>query len=396
MSVSPARPVRPQDAAAFVKAARALAPAIRAVRADIERERSLPAPLVEQMAEQGFFALWLARALGGPELTIADFVRIIGELARADGAVGWCATVAAGYSRLSGFLAEAVAREIFGDGRTIMAGTINPTGKAATAPGGFRVSGRWAYGSFIAHSRWTIGNCIVHDGETPRRGADGAPDMRLLLFPTREVEIIDTWRVGGLRGTGSHDFAVRDLFVPEDYAIAGFAAQPTQPGTLYAAPFLTVFVICLASVPLGIARAAIEAFSELAEGKTPIGGSGRLREKAGAQADLGRAEALLGSARAFLLDEAEKIWEIVAAGDAPSLQQRAVTRLAAAQATSASAQAVDLLYNAAGGSALYENNLLERCFRDVHAATQHVGIAPANFELSGRVLLGLDPGTPRF
>jgi alkylation response protein AidB-like acyl-CoA dehydrogenase len=184
--------------------------------------------------------------------------------------------------------------------------------------------------------------------------------------------------------------------VPENYVIEGFAAKPKQPGTLFVAPFITVFAMCLASVPLGIARAAIDAFTELAEAKTPVGASVRLRDKASAQADLGKAEALLSSARAFMFDEAEKLWETVAAGNAPSLKQRAVARLSAAQAASASAQAVDLLYNAAGGSALYENNLLERCFRDVHATTQHVGTSSANFELSGRVLLGLDPGTPRF
>jgi indole-3-acetate monooxygenase len=149
-------------------------------------------------------------------------------------------------------------------------------------------------------------------------------------------------------------------------------------------------------VPLGIARAAIEAFIALAEAKTPTGGASRLRDKASAQADVGKAEALLRSARAFLVESAHDIWNAVAAGDMPSMPQRATARLAAAQAAAASAQAVDLLYNAAGGTALYESNLLERCFRDVHATTQHMGTSSANFELSGRVLLGLDPGTPRF
>jgi len=199
-----------------------------------------------------------------------------------------------------------------------------------------------------------------------------------------------------LRGTGSHDFQVSDIFVPDDHAIAAFTAKPVRSGTLYAAPFITVFAMALASVPLGIARAAIEAFIELAEGKTPIGGSARLRDKASAQAELGKAEALLSSARAFLVEQLHGVWDTVAKGDMPSLPQRATARLAAAQAASASAQAVDLVYNAAGGTAIYEHNLLERCFRDVHATTQHVGISSANFEISGRVLLGLDPGTPRF
>jgi len=385
-----------QDAEAFVQAARALAPAIRELRADIERDRSLPAALVKRMAESGFFSLWLARALGGPELNTVDYFRVIEELSRADGAVGWCAMVSAGYSRLSGYLDDDVARDIFGDGSTIVAGTINPTGKAIVVPGGFRVSGRWNYGSFIGHSTWTVGSSVIHDDGGPRRGPDGAPDMRLMLFPTSAVEIIDTWRVGGLRGTGSHDFHVTDLFVPDDHAIAAFTAKPVRPGTLYAAPFITVFAMAIASVPLGIARAAIEAFVALAEAKTPMGGASRLRDKASAQADVGKAEALLRSARAFLVESAHNIWNAVAAGDTPSLPQRATARLAAAQAAAASAQAVDLLYNAAGGTALYESNLLERCFRDVHATTQHMGTSSANFELSGRVLLGLDPGTPRF
>jgi alkylation response protein AidB-like acyl-CoA dehydrogenase len=387
---------RPVDAEGFVAAARALAPTIRAQRAEIERDRSLPAPLVKQMVDAGLFSLWLARSLGGPELTTVDYFRVIEELSRADGAVGWCALVAAGYSRLSGYLDDTVAREVFGDGSVVVAGTINPTGRAVAVPGGFKVTGQWSYGSFIQHSAWTVGSSIIVEDGAPRRGPDGAPDMRLMLFPTGAVEIIDTWRVGGLRGTGSHDFRVADLFVPEERAIAAFTAKPVRSGTLYAAPFITVFAMALATAPLGIARAAIEAFVELAEGKTPIGASSKLRDKASAQADVGKAEALVRSARAFLIDELRGIWDTVAAGEVPSVPQRAVARLAAAQAASASAQAVDLIYNAAGGSALYETSLIERCFRDVHATTQHVGIASANFEISGRVLLGLDPGTPRF
>jgi indole-3-acetate monooxygenase len=387
---------RPTGAEGFVAAARALTPTIRAQRVEIERDRSLPAPLVREMADAGFFSLWFARSLGGPELTTVDFFHVIEELSRADGAVGWCALVAAGYSRLSGYLDDDVAREIFGDGSTVVAGTINPTGRAVPVPGGFKLTGQWSYGSFIGHSAWTVGSSIIVEDGAPRRGPDGAPDMRLMLFPTSAVEIIDTWRVGGLRGTGSHDFRVADLFVPDERAIAAFTAKPVRPGTLFAAPFITVFAMALATAPLGIARAAIEAFVELAEGKTPIGGSAKLRDKASAQADVGKAEALVRSARAFLIDELQGIWDTVAKGEMPSVRQRAVARLAAAQAASASAQAVDLIYNAAGGTALYETSLIERCFRDVHATTQHVGIASANFEISGRVLLGLDPGTPRF
>jgi alkylation response protein AidB-like acyl-CoA dehydrogenase len=217
-----------------------------------------------------------------------------------------------------------------------------------------------------------------------------------MIFPTADVEIIDNWHVAGLRGTGSSDFQVSDLFVPEERSLSAFAPTRIQPATLYAIPQITTFAASLPCVSLGIARAAIDAFTDLAEGKTPMGSVSRLREKSIAQSDLGRAEAHLRSGRAFLLDAMQEIWDEAAAGRTPTLRQRAIARLAAAKAAEASAQAVDLLYNAAGGTALFESNPLERCFRDVHATTQHIGTQAANFELAGRVLLGLDPGTARF
>jgi alkylation response protein AidB-like acyl-CoA dehydrogenase len=347
------------------------------------------------MTEAGLFSLWLCRPLGGPELTFVEFAHVIEELSHADGSVGWCAMVASVFSRLSGYVAGDVGREIFGN-NSRLAGSINPTGKAVSVAGGFRVSGRWSYGSFIQHSNWTVGNSIVHDGETPRRDANGAPDIRFMIFPTSEVEIIDNWHVAGLRGTGSNDFQVNDLFVPESHALPAFTAKQVHPGTLYATPLITIFAASLPCVSMGIARAAIDAFVALAEAKTPMGSSSRLRDRPMAQVDLGRAEAQLRSGRAFLFEAIEEIWNEAAAGRSPTLRQRAIARLAAAKAAEASAQAVDLLFNAAGGSALFESNPLERCFRDVHGTTQHIGTQPANFELAGRVLLGLDPGTPRF
>jgi indole-3-acetate monooxygenase len=383
------------NAAGYLEAARNLAPRVKEVRQEVEQQRNLPTALVEAMTQAGFFRLWLCRTLDGPELDFTEFLGVIEELSRLDGAVGWCAMVASVWSRLSGYLPGEVASEIFtADSR--LAGSVNPTGKAVAVPGGFRVSGRWSYGSLIRHSNWTVGNSIIHDVDIPRRGADGALDIRFMIFPTSEVEIIDNWHVSGLRGTGSCDFQVSDLFVPEERSLSAFTPTQMQAATLYAMPQITTFAASLPCVSLGIARAAIDAFTELAGGKTPMGSVGRLREKPVAQSDLGRAEAHVRSGRAFLLEAIEEIWDAAAAGRVPTLRQRAIARLAAAKAAEASAQAVDLLHNAAGGTALFESNPLERCFRDVHATTQHIGTQAANFELGGRVLLGLDPGTPRF
>jgi len=381
--------------AAYVEAAQKLAVQVREARRDIEQGRNLPAALAEAITEAGFTRLWRCRTLGGPELDFTGFLQVIEELSRADGSVGWCAMVATVWTRLSGTIAESAGGEIFADGSRL-AGSVNPTGKAVAVPGGFRVSGRWSYGSFIAHSHWTVGNSIVHDGDTPRRDAQGAPDIRFMIVPTSEVEIIDNWHVSGLRGTGSSDFRVENLFVPEQHAVPAFAVEPVQPGTLYRMPPISLFAAALPCVSIGIARAAIDAFTELAEGKTPMGSSSRLRDKATTQADLGRAEALVRSGRAFLVEAIGEIWQEAEAGRVPSMRQRAIARLAAAKAAEASAQAVDLLYNAAGGTALFESSPIERCFRDVHATTQHIGTQGVNYELAGRVLLGLDPGTPRF
>lgn len=184
--------------------------------------------------------------------------------------------------------------------------------------------------------------------------------------------------------------------MPEDYAIRFPDAAPVQPGTLYAMPLIAVFCVAIAAVPLGIARAAIDAVVELAAAKTPQASSTLLRDKPTVQADVGRAEALLGSARAFLCATVGELWDEVASGAAPSVRRRALVRLACAQAAQTSAQAVDLMYNAGGGTSLYETSRLERCFRDVHACTQHIATSTNNYEWGGRVLLGLDPGVPRF
>ena len=291
-----------RDAASYVQAALDLTPDVRQLHQEIERDRMLPPALVTTMTDAGFFSLWLSRTFGGPELSFTECARVIEALSYADGSAGWCAMGATVLSRLSGYLADDVVREIFGDGHGRLAGSINPTGKAVAVPGGFRVSGRWSYGSFIHHSAWTVGNSIVHDGETPRRDGNGAPDIRFMIMPTSAVEIVDNWHVSGLRGTGSCDFQVHDLFVPEGHTLSAFAAKPIQPGTLYATPMITIFAASIPCVSIGIARAAIDAFVELAETKTPMGSTVRLRDKPIAQADLGRAEAALRSGRAFLFE----------------------------------------------------------------------------------------------
>ena len=385
----------PREVDRMIEAVQSLKPEIDAVRDQLDQRRRLPPALVHSMRAAGIFGLWLPRSLGGAALNVVDYVKVIEELARMDGSVGWSASIAASYSRLAGYLAPGVANSLFGGGGTVVAGQLMATGRAAAVSGGYRVSGRWAFGSGIEHSDWTIGICVVRDGDVPRLEPDGAPVERLVFFPASAAEITDTWRVSGLRGTGSHDYSVTDLFVPENHSIETVTPAPTTPGPLYALPFRAVFGVAIAAAAFGIARGAIDAFEQLAVAKTGRGAPGQLRDTPAVQGDVGRAESLLRSARAFLLETAQDAWGEIEAGGSASLRMRALLRLANTQAAVASAQVVDLLYNAGGGSSVYESSRLERCFRDVHAATQHRAVSAGNYKLAGSVLLGLDPGFSR-
>jgi alkylation response protein AidB-like acyl-CoA dehydrogenase len=276
---------------------------------------------------------------------------------------------------------------------------LNPSGKAVAVPGGFRVSGRWTYGSFIGHADWVLGNCIAADDSGPRSAADGGPDFHLCLFPRDAVEVFDVWHTGGLRATGSNDYQVTDLFVPERFAIPfpGFHPPPRQPGALFATPLPSTFVSGIAANTLGVARAAIDTLVELAATKTTAGAGPVLRDRPLAQADLARAEALLRSGRAWLFDELGAMWRDALAGREITMHSRALVRLAAVQAGQNAIQAVNLVYQLAGGAALFQGNRLERCFRDIHVAGQHVVMNPQSYlEPLGRVLFGLPPGMSRF
>lgn len=388
------------EAEALLAAARGLAPLVDTLRERFDLDRTLPPSLVDAMHTAGLFRMWVPRDLGGAELDPLSFLTVIEELGRLDGSVGWCAVIPAGYARLSGALADHVAREIFqGAGKGLLVGTLNPTGKAVAVPGGYQVTGRWGYGSFIAYGEWVLGNCITQNASGPRRDDDGNPEFRLCLFPRDAATVFDIWHVGGLRATGSNDFEVADLFVPEAYTIRlqEFQPPPLRPGPLYAVPMTSTFVSCIATVALGIARAAIEALIEIGSSKTSAGSATVLRDKPLAQSDLTRAEALVRSGRAFLFDELGAMWNNTVAGRSTTIQERARVRLAAVHAAQCAIQATDLMYQLGGGASLFQGGRLERCFRDVHAAGQHVAVSPlSNLEPIGRVLFGLSPGMARF
>lgn len=376
----------------LIQRARDLAPAVRAAADETERGRRVPQHLLQLLIDARLFDIVLPQSLGGLEVDILTMMRIIEEISIADGATGWTVGIGAGTSILAAFLAEDVARAIYTPG-TITGGPVAPMGRATPVDGGYRVTGRWPFASGSEHCAWLAAGSLVFDGDAPRMIANGIPDWRMMLFPAADIEIIDTWNVSGLRGTGSHDIAVKDAFVPAERSIGLGVDAPNHAGPLYRFPIFAFLAMSIATVGTGIARRAIDDFITLAQTKRSTGASVPLRERATVQSEVAQAEATLRSARAFLYETVAEVWEHIVAGNSATIEQRALMRLAAAHATISSARAVDMMYTLGGGSAIYETSTLQREFRDIHTATQHVILNAANYELTGQILLGLKPTT---
>jgi len=371
-----------------VSVARELAPQVAGCATEAEAARDVPERLIGALSHAGLFSIWVPAALGGAELGFRDFVDTVIEVARIDGSAGWVLFVHAVYGALAAYLDEPAAREIFRPSAKV-AGSLNPTGRAVPVDGGYVVNGRWTFGSGINHADWVLGNCLTAgpEGHTPR--------PMIALFPREQCTVHDTWRVSGLSGTGSHDYSVDGVFVPVGRTFPAFSAPPRQPGPLYAAPFITLFAATVATPALGMARGAIDAALDVASRKTPTGSGSLLRDRPSAQAALARAEGLFQAGRAGLVETVEQMIARAAQGEV-SLRERALVRIATAHATASAVAAVDLAFEVAGSTA---NDLvcpLQRFSRDVRAAAQHIAVVPNNFEIAGRVLVGLEPGTPRF
>ena len=377
------------DSPSLLEIARRFAPQICLVYEQIEADRRLPSVLVTSLAEAGLFRMLVPHALGGLETDVITMLQVFEELAKIDGSVGWCTMIGATGGLVSAYLPENTARTIYGsDPHVITGGALAPTGKAVAVDGGYRVSGRWQFNSGCQHCSWLMGTCIIFDGDTPRKGKNGELVSTMMIFPATDAEVIDTWTVSGLRGSGSHDIAVNDVFVPDGYHASLVSDRPFHNGLLYRFPIFGLLASSVASVALGMARGAINTLREMAPKKRLTTTRKRMAEREVVQMQVAQAEGLLRSGRAFLFDTVQEVWNKVSAHVAPSLEQRALLRLAATQAAIQAAQAIDLMYHAAGTSSIWAHNPLQRHFRDVHVVTQHAILSTPIYEMVGRVFLG--------
>ena len=379
----------------IVAAAKRLAPAVRAARDDAETMRQTPPALAAEITRAGIYQMYLPRSMGGPETPPLTAFRVVEELSRVDGSVGWCAMIATALSMNMARLPPDVGREMAGapaDYRA--AGSARAGGRAWEVPGGYRVTGRWNFASGIQNARWLYCTCIMMDGDAPQRTASGAPLLRAVWVPRDFVTIVDTWAVMGMRGTGSQDFLVEDVFVPSERSCLS-ADPPREGGPLYHPRIWYVHLWTpSAANALGIARGAIDSLAEISATEASTLSTSLLRDRPAVQARLGEAEAIVRAARAYVFDAVGHLWGILCAGKTPTDQDVAQGRLALVHAMHEAVRAVDKVFHAAGTNAIYTRMPLERAFRDVHVALQHGAGLPVYFESAGKVLLGLRPEDP--
>jgi len=376
----------------LLEAARALAPTLVARAAEVEAARRVPEDLSLRVAEAGFYRAFVPASVGGDEQDPAAANAAVEELARHDASVAWVSFIAMTSGSALSDIPEAAAKAIFATPTTTIAGVFAPQGRADRGEGGYRVSGRWSWGSGSDNADWLLGGCRFFDGDAPERGRGGAPRANMVLLPRRDVAVLGDWDASGLCGTGSGSFETRETFVPEAHVL-GLGLGPPQQGALYRFPRFGLLALGIAAVALGSARAAIDDLVALAREKTPTGSRRTLAHRTATQGEVARAEAGLRAARLFFYDAIERCHErAVRHGDAP-LALRREMRLAAAHAVEEAVRVVDAMYALGGGSAVHRSHPLQRRFRDVHVATQHMMVAPPVFELIGRTYLDVEADT---
>jgi indole-3-acetate monooxygenase len=370
---------------------RSLAPLVAEHRATFDRARRLPETVFKACADAGLFRLWLPQAFNAPELSPLQFMEVVEAVSELDGSVGWLVGNGAGLSRVAGYLPETAVRSWFDDPHAFIASATGAIGSAVPTRDGYRLSGRWPFGSGAQHATHFMGLCGVAEADAGNGGK-----LICCYVPRAQVTVIDNWHVSGLRGTGSCDFEICDVAVPTEHTHPLMDHRATRPELLYRMPIISVFAWTVAVVPLGIARAAMDTVARLATTKVRVGTSAPLREREIIQCELGRADAQLRAGRAFLREAMHELMAATECGGERLIRARATLKTACTFAAESAVRILAGLSSASGTAAIFETSPLERCIRDVHAAVKHAAMSPNNYVVGGRLALGLNAGVSRF
>ncbi|HEY4172988.1 MAG TPA: acyl-CoA dehydrogenase family protein [Rhodopila sp.] len=388
------------DSQPLVQAAAAMRPMLRDCRDEIEREQRLPPSLVAQLRAAGFYRMVIPRALGGLQVDPLTYLRVVELLAEGAGSVGWnVCNNSIGQLVTLGLPDEGV-QEVHGSSPSIIAGTaVQGGGEAVPVEGGYRINGHWTFGTGCQESAWMLGSFQILDDGQPRRRPDGAPLFWRGVFPRDQANVVPgSWDVTGLRGTGSFDWKVENVFLPERRTMV-HAGVPLDnqwarwPGISYALPSQAWVGPHHSSVITGIARGGIDALTALAVEKMPRGRTGRLCDNPQVQDAVGRADAMLNAGRVYRSAMIAELWNTIAAGRETTLEQRARCRLASVYAADNARDAMDLVYRHGGSTSFKRETRLAECWRDLHVVGQTATIAPEWYPIGGRAFLGMDPGS---
>ena len=375
-----------------VARARELGAEISAAADEIERTRRIPEALLGRLHDSRLFRMLLPRSADGDETEPAIYVAAVEELARHDASIAWNTFAINSSSLIAAYLEPAVSHTIFADPRSVVAWGPPNASRARAIEGGYRLTGKWDFGSGCRQARWLGAHCHVLEADGALRlNRFGHPTVRTLLFPAGEATLLDNWQTIGLRGTASDSYSVNDLFVPEAFSTT--REDPTlrrERGPLYAFTMQGLYAAGVAAVAFGIARAMLSEFITLASRKSPRG-LARLADNAVVQAEVARAEARLGSARAYLIETLTTIYAHADEVAPIEVADRAPVRLATTHAIQSAAEVADFAYKAAGVDAIFPGSPFERRFRDMHTLSQQIQARSAHFEQVGQILLGVPP-----
>ena len=371
----------------LVERARALAPVITRDADEIERTRRLTEPVVSALIENGLYRALLPQSLGGAEAPPEVFMQVLEEIAKADASTAWCLGQCAVCAMTAAYLDKDAANEIFNTPPGILAwGAI--ANEVHVVPGGYRITGRWDFASGSRQASWLGAHVQVVEADGTRRlMPGGAPEIRTILFPATSATMYDVWDVIGLSGTGTDSYSVDNLFIPEKFAALrdNFSAL-REKGPLYGITTYTMFGLGFGAIALGVARATLDAATELARGKASVGLKA-MRENSAVQGLIGRTEGNLRAARAYLYGSAAEAWRDLTLTGKLSEDHRAALRLASTWTIHQAAAVVDAAYHMAGATAVFRANPFERRFRDMHAIAQQIQARDTHYEDVGRMIL---------
>ena len=351
-----------------------------------EETATLPWASVDALYDSGLLRLKLPHVLGGAEADLVTQLDVLEAVSEIDASAGWCLMIgAASLGGVGAFLADDAIEEIFAQGRPPKtAGVFAPFGKAAPVDGGYLLSGRWAFASGIRHSDWISAGARVVT-EKP-----GYPVQVRATMRTSEVNIHDNWRVMGLRGTGSCDFSVEDLFVPQSFAYDVSLTESLRGGAMYRLGRPAFVTNEHSAFALGVARRALNEALEVGKSKTRGYASvNSLARRPAFQRMLSENDLRLRACRALNVEILEEAWQAVGEGRPPSPLMQTKMRSLCSYTTDVAVDVVTQAFRFAGGAALFDGSILQRCLRDINAGAQHQMVSDTAYENHGQFMLGL-------